>query len=411
MFKVKVFLLTLAKKMWPKVTLFAFLAVLSAFLAVWLRDRIPDDFAYSVDAETIASILNILASSMLAVTTFSLTVMVQAYSSATTTVTPRATQLVVEDHTAHNILATFLGTFVFSLMGIIALNAGIYQAKGRIVLFVMTILVVVIILVMLIRWIEHLTKIGRVAETTRQVQAAAEKAFENRTCAPCLGCNRLDIDREDVEHLEPVYGSEYGYVRFIDIDGIAKLAKERQCDIYIMAVPGKYVYPQLPLLRLSEALPERTCKALAAEFTIADERAFEQDPRFGLCVLAEIAQRSLPPTMADSGTALDVLGRITSVLAGYADAKDDEVVHERVWVPALAVEDLFMDAFNAISREAAGMFEVQAKLHKCLYSLAQTGDPDFRRCAEQFSRLAIQRTDSHPTLMEWEKMALRALAL
>ncbi len=411
MFKAKVFLLKLAKKMWPKVTLFALLAVVSAFLAFYLRDRIPDDFAYSVDSGTISSILNILASSMLAVTTFSLTVMVQAYSSATTTVTPRATQLVVEDHTAHNVLATFLGSFVFSLLGIIALNAGIYQAKGRIVLFCMTILVVVIILIMLIRWIEHLTKIGRVAETTRQVQAAAEKAFTQRVCAPCLGCNRLDIDREDVDHLEPVYGSEYGYVQFIDIDAIATLAKERQCDIYILAVPGKYVYPQLPLMRLSEALPERTRKALAAEFTIADERAFEQDPRFGLCVLAEIAQRSLPPSVADSGTALDVLGRITSVLAGYADAKDDEVVNERVWVPALEVEDLFTDAFNAISREAAGMFEVQAKLHKCLRSLAETGDPEFRKNAIRFSRLAILRTDSHPTLMEWEKRELRAMAL
>ena len=40
--------------------------------------------------------------------------------------TPRATRLVVEDVTTQNVLATFIGSFLFSLVGIIALNMGAY---------------------------------------------------------------------------------------------------------------------------------------------------------------------------------------------------------------------------------------------------------------------------------------------
>lgn len=65
-----------------------------------------------VGAEAVDNILNILASSMLAVTTFSLSIMVTAYGSATTNVTPRATRLVVEDVTTQNVLATFIGSFL-----------------------------------------------------------------------------------------------------------------------------------------------------------------------------------------------------------------------------------------------------------------------------------------------------------
>lgn len=74
---------------------------------------IPESVSVKVGAEAVDNILNILASSMLAVTTFSLSIMVTAYGSATTNVTPRATRLVVEDVTTQNVLATFIGSFIF----------------------------------------------------------------------------------------------------------------------------------------------------------------------------------------------------------------------------------------------------------------------------------------------------------
>lgn len=87
------------KKLWFRATLFAIVAIITALLSILFKSMIPESVSVKVGAEAVDNILNILASSMLAVTTFSLSIMVTAYGSATTNVTPRATRLVVEDVT------------------------------------------------------------------------------------------------------------------------------------------------------------------------------------------------------------------------------------------------------------------------------------------------------------------------
>ncbi len=119
------------KKLWFRATLFAIVAIITALLSILFKSMIPESVSVKVGAEAVDNILNILASSMLAVTTFSLSIMVTAYGSATTNVTPRATRLVVEDVTTQNVLATFIGSFLFSLVGIIALNYGSLWRKGE----------------------------------------------------------------------------------------------------------------------------------------------------------------------------------------------------------------------------------------------------------------------------------------
>jgi hypothetical protein len=81
----------------------------------------------------------LLASSLLAVTVFSLSTMVAAYSAATNNVTPRGTKLLMEDNTSQNVLGTFIGAFLFSLVGIVALSTGLYGTQGRAILLVVTI--------------------------------------------------------------------------------------------------------------------------------------------------------------------------------------------------------------------------------------------------------------------------------
>ncbi|CAM6950254.1 hypothetical protein ESCOCP349B_13610 [Escherichia coli] len=175
------------KKLWFRATLFAIVAIITALLSILFKSMIPESVSVKVGAEAVDNILNILASSMLAVTTFSLSIMVTAYGSATTNVTPRATRLVVEDVTTQNVLATFIGSFLFSLVGIIALNMGAYGERGRVILFIVTLVVIALILITLLRWIQHLTSLGRVGETTAKVEQAAIETFIARARNPCLG--------------------------------------------------------------------------------------------------------------------------------------------------------------------------------------------------------------------------------
>ena len=66
------------KKLWFRATLFAMVAIITALLSILFRSMIPESVSVKVGAEAVDNILNILASSMLAVTTFSLSIMVTA---------------------------------------------------------------------------------------------------------------------------------------------------------------------------------------------------------------------------------------------------------------------------------------------------------------------------------------------
>ena len=65
----------------------------------------PEGIAAQIGASAVGNILGILASSMLAVTTFSLSTMVAAYAAASSSATPRAATLLIEDAAAQRALA------------------------------------------------------------------------------------------------------------------------------------------------------------------------------------------------------------------------------------------------------------------------------------------------------------------
>jgi uncharacterized membrane protein len=113
--------------------------------------------------------------------------MVTAYGAAVTNMPPRETTLVVEDATTQNVLATFIGTFLFSLVGIVALSTGAYGEEGRAILFLVTLGVIAMIIVTMLRWINHLSRLGRAGDTIDGIEKAALEALEARAKRPFLG--------------------------------------------------------------------------------------------------------------------------------------------------------------------------------------------------------------------------------
>ena len=174
----------LSRRIWVRATLFSLGGVVTALAATWLSPYIPNDLPTQIGSDAVDNILSIIASSMLTVTTFSLSTMVAAYSAATSNVTPRATRLVIEDTTTHNVLSTFIGSFLFSLVGIIALSTGLYGDKGRVVLFAVTLLVIAAIVVTLLRWIDHLSSLGRVTQIADHVQQTRDRHDDGPVADP-----------------------------------------------------------------------------------------------------------------------------------------------------------------------------------------------------------------------------------
>jgi uncharacterized membrane protein len=385
----------LGRKLWFRAALISLLAILAPLVAILAAPIIPPGLADKLGADSVAQILNILASSMLAVTTFSLTTMVSAYAAATTSVTPRATKLMIEDTTSQNVLAAFLGSFLFSLAGIITLAMNLQGERGRLVLFVFTLIVVLIIVVTLVRWIDYVVRLGRVNETTEKVELAIEQALRAWLERPNLGGTPLVAGSARREgHIHPVHIPAVGYVRHIDAPALAAWARAKGTTISLAAIPGTLVDPTRPVAYLEKQPEEEDLEALRLAFSLGKERSFDQDPRFGFSVLAEISSRALSPGINDPGTAIDVISRATRLLIHW-DVAEERAKPELpcIYVPALTAEELLDDVFTPIARDGAGLVEVQIRLQKAFAVLARQGGGRCREAAGQHSRMALLRAE------------------
>lgn len=403
------------KRLWFRATLFSVVGVITALLAAAFRDYIPESVSTSVGADAVDNILGIIASSMLAVTTFSLSTMVTAYGAASSGVTPRATTLVMEDSTTQNALATFIGSFLFSLVGIIALSTGVYGSQGRVLLFAVTIAVIVVVVYTLLKWIDHLSKLGRVGETIDRVEKATSDAINARIKWPNLGASPYPVVVP--LGMTPVIAQAVGYVQHVDVRALGELAEEFDLELYAAVIPGSFVSlgEHMVLVRLSagqHCTDDIKCRTLAA-FTIGVRRTFEHDPRFGLSVLSEIASRALSPAVNDPGTAIDVVGRgvrVFSLLGVTAQHQPPEGACKRVYMPALELDDMLADFFAPIARDGAATVEVGVRLLKALASLASLEPGLFSKGAGKHAHRILAHAE-HANILGQDLRQLQELAI
>lgn len=404
----------LFRKIWVRVTAFALLGILSALAGFVLRGLIPEDLPAKVGADSLESILQIIASSMLAVTTFSLSILTAAFASAGTTATPRAVHLLASDSTSQTVLATFIGAFLFSLVGIIILQTGFigYGESGRLVLFAVTLIVIALIVVALLRWIDLLGELGRVGDTLRRIETAAEEALRGMLESPWLGANPLSgappVDAQ------PILSPANGYLQHVDTQRLSDIADDAGLEIYLAARPGDFLHVAAPALHLrplpadpeaAETLRDRLLDCL----TIRAERNFDQDPLFGLLVLSEAAQRALSPGINDPGTARQAIVHILQVLTLWREPVAPEIDHPRLFVPTLDANRILRESLLPIGRDGAGDFWIHKSLQNVLLALTRIGPQVYGRAAADLSQMLLIFSDGQ-LILEDQKARLHQLA-
>lgn len=398
----------LMRRIWFRASLFSLAAVLLALASRMVSGLLPAHLDVNIGQDAVDSILQILASSMLAVTTFSLTAMVQAYSAATTLGTPRATQLLIEDRTSQNALSTFLGAFLFSIVGIIALSTGYYGDDGRIVLFVGTVVVIVIIALTLLRWIAHITGFGRMSDVLDRAEDAATAVIRAYAADPHLGGRpAVAVPAGAAE----VAGEAAGYVTHLDVGRLERLAEANDLRVHVLAGPGTLVHPGRVLVAVEGEVDDDGRAALCGAFTVERHRTFDQDPRIGFIVLSEVASKALSQAVNDPGTAIEVLNALQRCFLAVLDppeAKPPEPA-ARVFVPALGFGDLVEAAYGGTVRDGAAVPEVQVRLQKTVAALAGLARRPEQR--EAFRALAVEALARAEAAMAFpaDRERLRAL--
>lgn len=367
----------LRQTLWWRPALWSTAAVLVAMGSKLADAWVPADWLPTLPAGVVDDLLHIMASSMLVVSTFALSILASAYASAASAGTPRATRLVVAEPRAQQAVAVFLAAFIFAVVGVIALAIGGYGPAGRLMLFASALLVLAWVVITFMSYIDVLSRIGQVSHTIATVERGAWVTLERFAQQPLAGARMANAPPDGAW---PVHAAGTGHVQFVDVDALQALAESCDGAVHIEARPGDLVHPATPLAWLRSGAGELGHEALASRlrkaFVVGSGRTIEQDVGYGLIVLAEIAQRALSPAVNDPGTAIAVLGSQTRLLIRmFATPPADGAVAGRVSARAAAPQALVALAFEPIARCGFGQFEVMQQWLHHLAALQRNAPP------------------------------------
>ena len=392
------------ERLWLRPALFGVIAVCTVILAMGFDQFFKLPFDFKVDESTIRGLLTIMASAMLTVATFSVSVMLSAYVAAVSSSTPRAFSIVVADSTSKQAISTFIGAFTFSVVGLIGLNVGAFQSSGRIVLFFTTLWVFIWVVGTLIYWIDHVARISTVSSTISKVADRAKDMLAHHLNHPGHGGTPVFANTLPSEGALPVLSRFTGTVQYIDVDALSALAKEANVTVHVAVRLGDLVGKggtiawvcDSGLNRVSEEAQGRISGAVR----IGQSRHRSEDPVLAMQTLSEIADRALSPGVNDPGTAKDILDALVQVFSEASATSDKAGTSRqdpRVLVPIVDPGVVLTAAFEQIARDGAGLVEVAVHLQHALSAIAGCVPAPWMDALREQSARALDRSTAAMT--------------
>lgn len=377
----------LRERLWVKPLFTCIFSILSIVLA----DRIDDETfpipLPEVSAESLETLLSILTGGMLVIATFAVGAMVSAYSAASSKATPRSFEAVISDDTSQNALSVFIGTFIFSVVGLVYLQNEVLGAAARTIVFLLTLAAYTMVIYTFVRWVDRIARLGRMGTTIENVEKVCIRAVKKRSlhphmqaCAPSSKAGKGAVR---------ISANGIGYLQRIDMAALQRLAENMDLVIQVPHLPGKYLGQDDHLCLIYQKgtkTPVIDAEKIRKTFQIGRKRLFDDDPRFGIVVLSEIASRALSPAVNDPGTAIDVMGSLHRVFSTWqkmkSERKDDSPAFDRIEVPGLEIDVMMEDAFASIGRDGSKYVEVITRLQNTLIAISKMDDMDFRNAAQ-----------------------------
>ncbi len=392
-----IFVRRMREQLWFRPFLFCLVSIVGALMAHQADGTQLDTLVPSIKTESIEGLLDTISASMLVISIFAVASMLSAFSAASNTATPRSFKIVVTDDVSQYALSVFIGAFIFSIVATVALNNGYYGASGRFILFLFTLILFGVVILTFLRWVDRISRLGRLEHTINQVEAITAKSLSAHIKLPFL--DGLPIRDSDFDG-HSVCSNTVGYVQHVNMASLQALAKEKGLKIRLNCLPGKFVHQNFSIATVGSIqdldLSEINQKVNEA-IHIGDTRLFDEDPRFGLIALTEIASRALSPGINDPGTAIQIIGTHERLFFLWNDAientEENAVRYDCIEVPDISMLDFFDDAFRPISRDGANNIEVMLRLQKAFKSLETINHEHIKKAAIQYAEQAFERAE------------------
>jgi len=324
------------------------------------------------------NVLTVIAGSMITVATLVFTLTLVALTLASTQFSPRILRMFMRDRITQTVLGFFVSIFVYCLVVLRTIRSDAGNPFVPSIAVTVGAALGVAAMGVLVYFMHHIAKsinasniIATIAAETVEV---IDEMYPQGSTAPDAASVEAELGRAE---WRTVAAARTGYIRSIDIDGLADAASECGATIRLHRRVGEFVVEGVTIASVSG-----DSATLAREIDdccdVDPQRTMEQDIAFGIRQIVDIALKALSSAVNDTTTALTCVDHLSAIGARLVTRSVGPIVRRdsegiRVYVPGQSLEDFLDLAFNQIRQNASGNVAVMIRLLGAVEIVALAG--------------------------------------
>jgi len=394
---------------WGIPALYAVVAVIAGLAFPRFESRVFPGLVVPWSISSATAIFSAIASGMIALTgiVFSLAfVMIQFSSMA---YSPRLALWIARDPFLKHALGVFTATFLYALVALSWVGR-----NGSLTVPLFSSWIVIVLLMASVAMFVGLTQRLQLLQVNSILRFTGDQGRAViKTTYPLADSVSLRPISTEFREKPPtqtlVHHGQPDVIQAVDVAAMVKLAKDSGGVIEMVAAVGDTVVELTPLLNVFGARQPIDERKLRHRIEMGGERTFEQDPKYAIRLLVDIAIRALSPAINDPTTAVQALDQIGDLLLRLGQrqleigAFPDSDGKLRLVVPFPTWDDLVRLAFDEICSYGANSVQVMRRMNALISDLIPAV-PEARRAALKHWDSRLQATISRSFTEDEERI-------
>ena len=343
----------------------------AAMVLVWIDTTCPELAKLSpvaLDPQTSRALFGALAGAAMTALSLVYSVVLLVFTLAAGSIAPRLLERFSHDRQNQFAVGALGALFLYAVVALTFVDIAQFAALGALALATLTILLLLI-------FVDHVARRVTIDEEIRAIAEELNDQFD-RLAASSPGSFDPGALLRPEGREAPITAPVSGYLTALNTEALAEDAATLGGFVELSATPGDHVLAGARIGTAIAGEAEALAKAAPLQLVFGGRRTAEDDLRFSINLLLEIALRALSPGVNDSFTAIACVHKLTEAFAragragpigGYVVDKDGVL---RVIFPRSTLEELIANSFDVMRRNADGNHLVLVAMARALSSLA-----------------------------------------
>jgi uncharacterized membrane protein len=340
---------------------------LDSSLGIEFKEHWPRFFGISADGSR--TILSVIAGSVITVAGVTFSITIVALSLAANQYTSRVLRNFMRDRINQAVLGALVSVFVYCLIVLRTVQGSDSNGAREDFIPSLSITVAIVLAViamgLFILFIHHVATTVQVSSILNSVRKETGKALD-ALFPDDVGDEKEELEASPAEQAalrddnwKPVPALKTGYIQTVASESLIEFCEHHGALVKLERSIGDFVIAGTPLVSVAcgPELSEAIVRTVNRMLGIADYRTIEQDPKFGIQLIVDIAVRALSPGTNDPTTVSNCLDHLSAILRQLARRRIPSPFRYskgelRVIAPGPNFEQLMDQMFSQIRRNA-----------------------------------------------------------